>query len=123
MGIEYKLVRDDTHEIYDLGKFTGDWVTALGGDEDVPWEGFVVTRDVDRLTAAFEESWRGVPCPAGYLRHVAEDILRWAGPATVRFTSDGSFQGWRRADGTWDDGRYTGSRYREDHPDWPALTT
>lgn len=122
MGTEYLLVRDDNRETYDLGKFTGDWVGPLGGNEDAPWNPFVIEQDVDLLAVALEICWDelGLKAPAGYLRLVAEDVVRWAGTAVVRFTHDGSFDGWRTPEGGHDEGNQTGSRYPKDHPEWQS---
>jgi hypothetical protein len=134
MGICYYLVKDHTREIYDLGKHTHGFELPLSEgrcmdeDEDSPdYREFAVIGDVDLLTKLFVEYWQGEfgddlrsSYHATYLRRVAQDVVRWAGTDLVRFTNDGSHQGWRNQDGTWDDGKITGSRHAEDHPDWPS---
>lgn len=126
MGIEYLLVKDDSREIYQLGKFTGDWAPLLaepGTDPRRAESGcpFSVDQDVDRVLARLEADWAGVVVPDGYLRLVAQDVIRWAGSSFVRFSSDASHDGWPNRDGSWDEGRKTGSRYSEDHPEWSEL--
>jgi hypothetical protein len=126
MGISYYLVKDRTRELYDLGKFTGNWAGLLAapGLGFGPEQGcdFTVVEDVDLLTGLLTEDWRDAVADAseGYLRRVAEDVARWAGSDPVRFTSDASHDGWHNPDGSHDDGRVTGSRYSEDHPEWAA---
>ncbi len=127
MGIEYYLIKDDVREIYDLGRFTGDWAPLLavpGTDPHAVEAGgrFSVDPNLDQVTLRLEEDWLDIDRPAGYLRLVAQDVIRWAGSSLVRFSSDGSHDGWRNRDGTWDEGQRTGSRYRGDHPEWPVLT-
>lgn len=126
MGIEYLLVKDETRETYDLGKFTGGWarLIAAPGSEDAAERGhhFVVHQDAGVVADFLAEDWAGaVVITPGYLRRVAEDILRWAGTALVRLSSDASHDGWRGADGSRDEGRRTGSRYAEDHPEWARV--
>lgn len=124
MGIEFLLVKDAERETYDLGKFTGNWARLLaepGTDLDRVEAGdpFTVDQDVDRVAAKLEEDWATMESDwDGYLRLVAEDVIRWAGSSLVRSSCDASHDGWYNRDGSWDEGSQTGSRYPEDHPEW-----
>jgi hypothetical protein len=127
MGVEFMLVNDDTRETYDLGKFTGNWGRLIASRDEDPsrverGNHFVVDQDVDGIVARLEEDWRedDVETRPGYLRLVAEDIVRWAGTSLVRLSSDSSHDGWHNRDGSWDEGRETGSRYLSEHPEWMA---
>lgn len=124
MGIEFYLAKDGKRELYNLGKFSGNWASLIADPTcaDVADRGldFRVRsdRDVDLIAGLLEEDWRGsgVGAPVGYLRKVAEDVVRWAGDDSVRLTSDASQDWWLDRDGS--QGRVTGSRYSTAHPEW-----
>lgn len=122
MGIEWYLIKDETREIYNLGKGTYDWAIVLATPDSrsgVERQGlFQIDHNIVRVTADLGNCDGVTNCDPRYYRLVAEDVARWASDAWVRLSSDSSHDGWRNQDGSWDDGRVTGSRYSNNHPEW-----
>ncbi len=126
MGVEYYLIRDDVREIYDLGKWTHNWARLIAdpdGEAAAARGGsFTICQDAGVIADRLRRDWaeERMPVVPRYLELVAIDLIRWAGTSLVRCSTD-CCDGWRNADGSWDDGRITGSRHSNEHPEWPEL--